>query len=123
MKDDTSILQIFFITFAIAISLSATSAYLIFYARDFVTKITLESIHYTGILVMIYVTAYVFVLSEMRMSEFQGLMLASLGLFFVISTALIFTFSENSRYIAWGLTFLVISVLLLYDYFGLSGKR
>ena len=123
MKDDTSILQIFFITFAIAISLSATSAYLIFYARDFVTKITLESIHYTGILLMIYVTAYVFVLSEMRMSEFQGLMLASLGLFFVISTALIFTFSENSRYIAWGLTFLVISVLLLYDYFGLSGKR
>ena len=41
LKDDTSILQIFFVTFAIAISLSATAAYMIFYARDFVTKLTL----------------------------------------------------------------------------------
>ena len=110
-------------TFAIAVSLSASAAYLIFYARDFVTKLTLEAIHHAGILFMIYAIALVFVLNEMSISDEKDLMLASLGLFFVICTALIFTFSENSRYIAWGLTFVVISVILLYDFYAISGKR
>jgi hypothetical protein len=88
-----------------------------------VTKLTLEAIHQAGILLMIYVTALVFVLNEMSISEFKDLMLWSLALFFVICTALIFTFSENSRYIAWGLTFLVVSVILFYDFFTISGKR
>ena len=40
MKDD-SLLLIFFVTFGMAVSFSATTCYLIFYPRDFVTKVHL----------------------------------------------------------------------------------
>lgn len=123
LRDDNSILQIFFVTFSIAISLSITACFFIFYARDFVTKLTLQSLHYVGILLMVYTIAFVFALSEFRIVKEMELILLTLGLSFIVCVALIFTFNSLNRNIAWGLTVLLLTALLIYDFNHIAGKR
>jgi hypothetical protein len=63
MKDE-SLIEIFFVTFSMAISFSITTVYLIFYPRDFVTKVYLQALHYVGILLMVYVITFVLTMIE-----------------------------------------------------------
>ena len=72
---------------------------------------------------MVYVTAFIFTLTELQSDESKELICVSLFLFFGISVLLIFTFNRNSRLIAWALTVLILTIVLLYDYFKVAGKR
>jgi hypothetical protein len=72
---------------------------------------------------MVYVTAFIFTLTELQSDESKELICVSLFLFFGISVLLIFTFNRNSRLIAWALTILILTIVLLYDYFKVAGKR
>jgi hypothetical protein len=123
LRDDNSTLQIFFVTFSIALSLSITAVFIIFYSRDFVSKVYLETIHFVGITLMVFACAFVFVLTELERDAYKEPILVGLGLIFVCCSALIFTFSKNIRIIGWVFAIIFLFLILLYDFLKVSGKR
>jgi hypothetical protein len=59
----------------------------------------------------------------MKKVKEKDLILSSLAIFFVISVALMFTFSPNSRLLAWGLTGVVVAAVLAFDFVAVAGRR
>ena len=100
-----------------AISFSITTCYLIFYPRDFTTKVHLQALHYVGIFLMTYIITFVIATIEPVLNgDLKYWVLVSLLIFFTASITLIFLFKSSLRIIAICITAGFVGLILFIDF-------
>ena len=110
-------------TFVIAISFSATTAYLVFYPIDLQVKERLEALNLSAIYLMVYSITFVFVMIQLQKTPLFYTIVVSLCVFLVACIVLVYLKNKTGRSVAvWG-TLSLLVLIESYDFFGNSGPR
>ena len=103
--------------------MSITTVYLIYYPKDIETKKNLQALNLAAIYLMVYTIALIFTVVELKNTTLFFAIIISLAIFLIASLILVYVYWKICRHIAVGITIGIITIVLCFDLFFISGDR